>query len=145
MFESLFKKELIVGKDIKLEDINEFYWTYSTSTFPPKYKRYYFYIKNNKYYFYYEKREGEAFPLSEKYITESKTIELTNQEWKNFYKYIEKGRVKKREEKLTSGDSGPWTYLYWKNDKKIYQEYYFETQEKKKSFEDFCITLLNKR
>ena len=29
------KKEFVVGSDIQIDDINEFYYTYSSSTFPP--------------------------------------------------------------------------------------------------------------
>ena len=37
-----------VGKNISNDDIQEFYYTYSTSTFPPEYQRYHFY-KENEY------------------------------------------------------------------------------------------------
>lgn len=138
------KKEMIVGKDIKKEDITEFYDTYSTSTFPPEYQRYYFYVKDGKPYFYHEKREGEVWPLTEEYATEKGTKELTQEEWDTFYSLISNGVVKEREESVTSGDSGPWFYLYWKNDKGKYQEYSFETYAKEKEFEQFCIELKEK-
>ncbi|MBO6011573.1 MAG: hypothetical protein J6P71_07230, partial [Oscillospiraceae bacterium] len=32
--------EKLVGTDVKLEDVTEFYYTYSTSTDPPHYQRY---------------------------------------------------------------------------------------------------------
>lgn len=130
-----------VGKDIKIGDITELYYTYATSTFPPDYQRYYFYVKDGKTYFYHEKREGEAFPLTEEYITVSGTVELTEEQWAEFFGYLEGGSVTKRTESTTTGDSGPWLYLYWKNDKGKIQKFEFDSYGKLKEFEDFCISL----
>ena len=138
---NIFKSTKIVGKDIKINDINEFYYTYASSTYPPKYQRYLFYRKDSKYYFYHEKREGDVFPLTEEYITISNTIELDNEEWNNFFDYINNGKVIKRKENTDSGYSGPWLYLYWENDKGVIQEFSFETYNKLKEFENYCIKL----
>ena len=132
------KREKIVGKDIAMEDIPEFYWTYATSTFPPEYQRYYFHTEDGKYWFYHETREGERFPLQEEDITVSGTLELTEEEWNTFFDYLNNGTVRSREENTDSGDSGPWTYLYWKNDKGDIQQFSFESYAKESSFEDFC-------
>ena len=48
------KREKTVGKDIAIDDITEFYWTYATSTFPPEYQRYYFSAKDGMFRFYHE-------------------------------------------------------------------------------------------
>ena len=127
-----------VGKDIRIDDITEFYWTYASSTFPPEYQRYYFHTEDGKYWFYHETREGERFPLQEEDITVSGTLELSEAEWNTFFAYLENGTVRAREENTDSGDAGPWTYLYWKNDKGDIQQFSFESYEKASSFEAFC-------
>ena len=38
--------EKTVGRDIKIDDITEFYYTYSSSTNPPDYQRYRFYVED---------------------------------------------------------------------------------------------------
>ncbi|MBR4421912.1 MAG: hypothetical protein IKS69_05215, partial [Erysipelotrichaceae bacterium] len=37
------KMKYSVGKDIGIEDVTDFYYTYSSSAFPPEYQRYRFY------------------------------------------------------------------------------------------------------
>ena len=136
------KKEYTVGSDVKEEEITEFYWTESTSTFPPYFQRYRLYTEEGKHFFYHEKREGEAFPLTEKYITVSGTRELTEEEWQTFFELLKDGTVKKRQESTESGNSGPWTYLYWKGDKGDIQEFSFSSYEKAKAFEEACIAFV---
>ena len=132
------KRENTVGKDIVIDDITEFYWTYAASTFPPEYQRYYFHTEDGKYWFYHETREGERFPLQEEDITVSGTLELSEAEWNTFFAYLENGTVRAREENTDSGDAGPWTYLYWKNDKGDIQQYSFPSVSDRLAFETFC-------
>ncbi len=132
------KHKKTVGKDIAIDDITEFYWTYATSSFPPEYQRYYFHTEDGTYWFYHETREGERFPLQKEDITVSGTLELTAEEWNTFFDYLNNGTVRSREENTSSGDSGPWTYLYWKKDKGDIQEFSFESYAKASSFETFC-------
>ena len=131
----------IVGKDIQKEEIQEFYYTISSSTFPPKYQRYHFFVEDEKKYFYHEKREGEVFPLTEEYITVSGKKELTEEEWDVFYQYIKDGKVIARQESITSGDRGPFLYLYWKNDRSKIQQFSFGSYQAIKEFEEYCIKL----
>lgn len=131
----------IVGKNISIGDVTEFYYTYSTSTFPPDYQRYRFYVEDGKYFFYHEKREGEHWPLRETDKTVFGTVELSEAEWSTFFDYLKGGVVKKRTESTECGSSGPWLYLYWKGDRSKYQEFSFESFDKKISFEEFCIKL----
>ena len=44
--------EKLVGTDVKLESVTEFYYTYSTSTDPPHYQRYRFYTEDGKRFFF---------------------------------------------------------------------------------------------
>lgn len=135
--------EIVVGEDIALEDITEFYWTYSTSTNPPEYQRYYFSEDDGKYLFYHEKREGDSFPLTEDDITIFGTVELTEDEWVVFCDYVKEGRVQAREESSGAGGSGPWMFLYWNGDEDIYQEYSFASQDQEAAFEQFCMDLMD--
>ncbi len=137
-FNLLRSGEMTVGKKISVEDITEFYYTEASSTNPPNYQRYRFYVDNGKYMFYREKREGNSFPLTEKDISSTDTKELTEQEWSAFCNCIIGGKVSKRTENTESGNSGPWTYLYWKGDRSKYQEYEFESPEKAAEFEEMC-------
>ena len=130
--------EKTVGKDIKIDEITEFYYTYSSSTNPPDYQRYRFYVDDGKYMFYHEARKGDHWPLTEDDITVSGKVELTEEQWKEFFKLLENGKVKKREEHLESGDPGPWLYLYWKKDGGKVQEFSFETGGRVLEFVEFC-------
>ena len=65
-----------VGTDVKMPDITEFYFTYSSSTYPPEFQRYRFLVKNGAHLFHHEKREGNHWPLTEKDITVTGTKEL---------------------------------------------------------------------
>ena len=137
---TMFNKKY-VGKNISNDDIQEFYYTYSTSTFPPEYQRYHFYKENGNLYFYHDYRSGETFPLTEKDTKQSGKILLDQDTAKQFYALLENGVVEKRKERLESGSAGPWLYLYWENDKGKYQEFSFESYTKLKEFEEFCKAL----
>lgn len=133
----------IVGKDILPEDISEFYYTYSSSTFPPKYLRYRFYIQDEQYMFFYENREGKTFPLTESNITVSETVILSQEEWTTALNCLQGGKVEKRKDSTESGNAGPWMYLYWNGDRSKYQEFTFTSLDSEKAFESFCILLQN--
>ncbi len=135
------KKEYIVGKDIALSDIKDFYYTIDASTNPPHFQRYRFSNKSGKYTFYHEKREGNVWPLDEKHITVSGTKELSEQEWRKFFSYIENGRVTKRIEDANAGGRGPWLYLYWNKDKNVYQVFNFAKLEQRRRLEKYFLEL----
>ena len=129
---------MIVGKDIKKEDISEFYFTYDASTYPPYFQRYRFYTEDGKCFFYHEKREGDHWPLLESDIAISGKKELSEEEWNRFFDLLKDGKVEKRTESVEDGDSGPWLYLYWKKDRGKYQEFSFASYGKQKEFEGYC-------
>lgn len=138
LFGGLFKAKFVVGKDIKEEDISDFYFTNSGATYPPFFTRYHLHAQDNTYTFNYEKREGNSWPLREKDISASFEKTLSKQEWENFYEILSGGIVKKRTESVDCGGRGPYLFLYWKGDKAEYQEYSFENIEKQGEFEKLC-------
>ena len=142
LFVQTEKSELVIGKSIAMEDISEFYYTYSSSTYPPEYQRYHFYVEEEEHKFYHEKREGEDWPLTESHITLSGSIELSEEEWTEFLNFLEGGSVMKRDQSTESGGSGPWLYLYWKGDGDEYQVFSFATSTEEKAFEELCEKLV---
>ena len=135
------KMKYSVGKDIGIEDVTDFYYTYSSSAFPPEYQRYRFYVEDGKHYFYHEKREGDTWPLREDHITICGTRILSDEEWQSFFEHLQGGTVQKRNEDVVDGDAGPWLYLYWKKDQGKYQEFSFASWNDRKAFEEYCIHL----
>ena len=138
-------KSYTVGEDIKIEDISEFYYTEEEINYDAYYQRYHFYVDNGTYRFFHETRErkDDYGPCTEADTTLTGDYELTDDEWKEFFTYIEGGKVSVRGEDITSGDSGPWTYLYWKNDNDECQEYKFRSYDVQRSFEKFCLSLVS--
>ena len=139
----LDKKERVVGNDISLNSITDFYYTHSTSTNPPTYHRYRFYVDEGTYKFYHEKREGDAWPLTESYITQSGTIDLTNEQWNEFLNYLNNGIVNKRNPKLETESTILSLYIYWNGDKGKYQVFSFESLNEKNAFLEYCENLIS--
>ena len=131
----------VVGSGIRMEDITEFYFTYDSSTNPPEFQRYRFYVEDGAYMFYHETREGGHWPLTEEDITVSGSMELTEDDREAFFDYLKNGRVKKRKNDANSGDSGPFLYLYWNGDRSKYQVFEFSSYRKQEAFEEYCIGL----
>ena len=131
----------IVGKDIDMTEIKDFYYTIDASANPPLFQRYRFTNKNGKYTFYHEKREGNTWPLSEKHITVSGTVELSEGQWKEFFSCIKDGNVTKRVDDAATGYRGPWLYLYWEKDKDIYQVFNFANSGQRQNFEELVLKL----
>ena len=129
---------IVVGQDIAMDEITDFYYTVDSSTNPPKYQRYRFFSQEGKKQFLHEKREGTHWPLSEEDVTVSGTRELTDEEWLSFLSCVSGGTVKKRGNSADSGDSGPWLYLYWNGDRSEFQEFTFKSAERRQSFERLC-------
>ena len=139
------RQEFVVGKDIDLADVKDFYYTIDASTYPPEFQRYRFTNKDGQYSFYYEKREGNSWPLREKDITVSGTVKLTDGQWREFCDYIKDGKVTKRKDNVNAGGRGPWLYLYWTKDKGTYQVFAFADNVKKQGFEKLCLELKQKK
>ncbi len=127
LFTGCFREraEFIVGKDIKISELTELYYTYATSTDPSEYLRYRFYTENGMYFVDYDKREGSHWPLTESDRTDWGTVLLSEEQWNSLFSLLDSGTVTKRHESTESGDSGPWTYLYWTGDGSKYQEFTF--------------------
>ncbi len=129
---------LTVGAEVPLESVRDFYWTESTSTYPPYYQRYRFYLEEDGPLFFHETREGGGFPQTEEDITSSGTVGLTAEDWVRFLLCVNGGSVQPREDRLEDGLSGPWTYLYWLGDRGIYQEFTFASPESESAFGELC-------
>lgn len=135
------RRSVVVGDDIAGEDISEFYFTHDASTYPPEFQRYRLFKKDGRVFFYHEKREGDHWPLREEDATVTGTTELTGEQWDAFFDLLKGGVVRAREEHLEAGGSGPWLFLYWKNDRGKIQEYSFASYEKLCAFEKLCEAL----
>lgn len=135
------KSEYIVGKDISPNEIQDFYYTVDASTYPPYFQRYRFTNKNGQYSFYHEKREGNDWPLTEKHITVKGTVKLDSEQWNEFLRCINDGKVTKRKDDANAGGRGPWLYIYWTNDKGCYQVFKFIRNEQLIKFEKMCADL----
>ena len=132
------KKQYTVGKEITLQEITEFYFTYDSSAYQPSFLRYRLYTEDGQYYFHYEVREGDHWPLTEEDTTDSLTKQLSSDQWSAFFETLKGGNVIGRSEDTSSGGFGPWLYLYWKKDKGTYQVFQFESPEKQHAFESMC-------
>lgn len=140
----LGKNEYVVGKDIAAADIKDFYYTLSSSANPPEFQRYRFINKDGKHSFYHETREGNVWPLTEKHITISGTVKLTENQWKKFFDCVKNGKVTKRVDDAKSGGKGPWLFLYWTKDKGSYQVFDFASFDQRQGFEKLCVELKKK-
>ena len=136
-------KETITNRKIPLDDVTEFYYTVENINYNAFYQRYRFYTEDGRYMFHHETRErpGKYGPTAEDDITNSGTFELTAEEWKEFLTFLKDGTVSARKDSGESGGSGPWTFIYWKNDKGKYQVFDFSSYDTKANFEEFCSSL----
>ena len=133
--------DVSAGAEITPEEITDFYYTFSTSTDPPFFLRYRFYVEDGKKLFSHETREGGGWPQTEEDIAVSGTAELTEADWAAFFACICDGEVATRSDKMLDGDSGPWLYLYWTGDEGQQQEFSFASLEKRFEFEELCSRL----
>ena len=140
------KNIMVVGEDIKEDDIREFYFTIENINLDAYYLRYKYYAENGKHMFFFEERErpGEYGPTTEEDTIAKTEIELADNEWSKFCEIIAGGTVRERNDDPEDGGRGPWTYLYWSGDEDKYQEYSFESQSSRKSFEQLSESLVKK-
>ena len=138
-------RQATVGTDVALSDVTDFYYTYSTSTDPPHYQRYRFFIDGGQRMFYHETREGGGWPQTEKDITARGSRALSEAEWAEFFGCVKGGIVEDRREHLDSGGAGPWLFLYWKGDRGKCQEFSFSSPAARFAFEDLCARLKSAR
>ena len=140
------KDSMVVGKDINDEDIKEFYYTIENINYDAYYLRYKFYTENNRHLFFFEerKRPDDYGPTTEDDTTAKCELELSDKEWSMFYEIISGGEVSARDDNPESGGEGPWTFLYWSDDKDKYQQYSFKSQNNRAAFEKLCEQLVEK-
>lgn len=138
-------RQAAVGTDISINDVTDFYYTYSTSTNPPHYQRFRFYADGEKHIFYHETRESGGWPQTEKDITAYGSRNVSEAEWAEFFDCLKGGIVKDREEHLEDGDPGPAIFLYWKGDRGKCQEFSFASPATRLAFENLCARLRNAR
>ncbi|MCR4739235.1 MAG: hypothetical protein K5886_03120 [Lachnospiraceae bacterium] len=133
-----------VGEDIGIEDITDFYYTVEDINYDACYQRYRFYVEDGKHIFFHETRErkDDYGPCTEEDTTLTGTIELTDEQWSEFFDLVSGGRVRSREESAETGDTGPWLYLYWVNDNSDIQQFSFASYGDEKAFVDFCLSII---
>ncbi len=139
----LFNSVKTVGKDIPISDITDFYYTEENINYDAYYQRYRFYVEDGKHMFFHETRErkDDYGPCTEEDTTLTGTIELTDAQWSEFTEFVSGGTVKSREDSADAGGTGPWLYLYWKDDKGKYQQFAFDSYDTLARFEEFCLEL----
>ncbi len=133
----------VVGEDIQIGDITEFYYTYENINYNAFYQRYRFYTEDGKHMFFHETRErkDDYGPATEEDTTLTGTAELTDEQWSEFFRAVSGGEVRKRTDSAESGSRGPWMYIYWNGDQSKYQKYSFPSYAEQKAFEEFCASL----
>ena len=77
---------LVVGDDIKLDQISDFYYTIDASTNPPFLLRYRVYTVDGVHTFYHEERSGDHWPQTDNDATVIEKREMTEEEWDSFCK-----------------------------------------------------------
>ena len=132
--------ETINGTKITMNDIYDFYYTFSNINYNAFYQRYRFYKEDGRYMFLHDTREvkNDYGPAEEKDRIAFGTFELTESEWAEFFNLIKDGTVKKRSEHTESGDSGPWLYIYTDKGSKDGEEYYFADYGAQQTFVEYC-------
>ena len=141
----LFVKERKVDTDIAYGDITDFYYTEENINYNAYYLRYRVYVEDGKHLFFHEARErkGDYGPCTEEDTTQKGTIELSDNQWEKFCDLVKGGTVKAREDSADSGGTGPWLYLYWKNDKSKYQQFSFDSYGTEIKFKEYCESLIS--
>lgn len=136
-------RETVTNRNIPIEDITAFYYTAENVNFDAFYQRYRFYADNGAYIFDHETRErpGDYGPTTEADVTDTGTMTLTDEEWAEFLGFLQDGTVSARNDSADAGGDGPWTFLYWKNDKAKYQVFSFRDDGTRLQFEAFCAAL----
>ena len=97
---SLFSGEMIVGTDIALEDITDFYFTKENINYNACYQRYRFYVEDGKHLFFHETRErkDDYGPCTEEDTVQIGTIELSDDQWAEFTALVQGGTVTERKD-----------------------------------------------
>lgn len=142
----LTEEEYMFGKDFKAEQVTEFYYTVTDTSYPPKYERRHFFKRDGGYYYFHEKMEGSLPAYSEALAVidtgDERVRPITEEQWLQLTEILLGGKVTKRSEDITEGGgSRPAVFLYWTNDKGKYQVYSFKTAQAETDFLSFSAGL----
>ena len=142
--DSVYKGEKFPGTKISLTDVVDFYYTYEWIGYNAEYLRYRFYMEDGKHWFYHEARkvENDYGPAGKDDITSTGTVELSQEDWDKFLGLIKDGKISKPEESTSTGDSGPWLYIYYiKGKDTVRMAYAFDPHAAISDFEEYCAEL----
>jgi lipoprotein len=128
--------------DIYLEEITDFYYTAANTENSSGYLRYRFYVKDGSYLFSFDKRDanGNYAAAEGESGSGAGNVSLGTEERLAFFKLIQNGNVKARDESSENGGSGPWMYLYTEK----YPDglvFHFASATEQTAFEAYCAEL----
>lgn len=128
--------------DIYLEEITDFYYTAANAENNSGYLRYRFYVKDGSYFFSFDKRDanGNYAAAEGESGSGNGNVSLGTEERLAFFKLIQTGSIKARDESSENGGSGPWMYLYTEK----YPDglvFHFASASEQSAFEEYCAEL----
>lgn len=128
--------------DIYLEEITDFYYTAANPENSSGYLRYRFYVKDGSYLFSFDKRDanGNYAAAEGESGSGAGNVSLGTEERLAFFKLIQTGSIKARDESSENGGSGPWMYLYTEK----YPDglvFHFASATEQTAFEAYCAEL----
>ena len=126
--------------DIYLEEITDFYYTAANAENNSGYLRYRFYVKDGSYFFSFDKRDANGNYAAAEGENGAGNVSLGTEERLAFFKLIQNGNVKARDESSENGGSGPWMYLYTEK----YPDglvFHFASATEQTAFEEYCAEL----
>lgn len=128
--------------DIYLEEITDFYYTAANAENSSGYLRYRFYVKDGSYFFSFDKRDanGNYAAAEGEGGSGAGNVSLGTEERLAFFKLIQTGSIKARDESSENGGSGPWMYLYTEK----YPDglvFHFASATEQTAFEAYCAEL----
>ena len=128
--------------DIYLEEITDFYYTAANTENSSVYLRYRFYVKDGSYFFSFDKRDanGNYAAAEGEGGSGAGNVSLGTEERLAFFKLIQTGSIKARDESSENGGSGPWMYLYTEK----YPDglvFHFASATEQTAFEAYCAEL----
>lgn len=128
--------------DIYLEEITDFYYTAANTENSSGYLRYRFYVKDGSYLFSFDKRDanGNYAAAEGESGSGNGNVSLGTEERLAFFKLIQNGSIKARDESSENGGSGPWMYLYTEK----YPDglvFHFASATEQTAFEEYCAEL----
>lgn len=128
--------------DIYLEEITDFYYTAANTENSSGYLRYRFYVKDGSYLFSFDKRDanGNYAAAEGESGSGAGNVSLGTEERLAFFKLIQNGNIKARDDSSENGGSGPWMYLYTEK----YPDglvFHFASATEQTAFEAYCAEL----